>query len=754
MVAQVIILRELLIGFQGNELTLGIILANWLIAEALGVFIIAKFIERAKNSVNPAPRSEERGFTRYGVNVFISLGIAFSLIFPIAIYFSRVFKNILGISFAEALGLHQVFWVSLFIILPLSFCHGALFSAGVKLSPLFSPRPERSIGRVYSLETIGTIIGGIILTYLLLPRLSSFQIAFIISITNLVISLFFCKYTPNRKIKYLIWLSAVSAVFLFLAGTPAYLNRLSINRQYQGTRVLDWHNSIYGNVLVAKQEGQYTFFYNGAPLISAPYPDITSVEEFGHLPLLFHPLAQDILVVSNGSGGLINEILKHPVKNLDYVELDPLLIEMLRKYSTDLTERELTDSRVRIINLDGRFFLKVTATKYDIVLVGLSRPTDLAINRFFTREFFSLVRKRLNPGGILAFRLAGSLTYLSKELIDLNACVFNSLKSTYPYVRVIPGDYNIFLASTAGEILEKDSAAIAQRLSRMNMESRVLVPAYLDYRLDQRKEEWFNQSLRQATRKSNLDLAPLAVFQTLVFWNKQFSPAFSRLLESLTNLDLGIIAVLIGAVTLLFLYLLKRKPRLAGLTIVYSIATTGFFGMLVNLIMIFAFQVFYGYLYRQIGILISVFMAGAAVGSFLLARHIEEIKNAWKLFIKLEITIAVFSCLLALSIPKLSGCPVFIFISLFFVPGFLVGLEFPLAGKIYLRGRKEAAGTAGALYAADLAGGWLAGILAGIVLLPVLGLAKSVMIAVIFKLGSLSLLFLGQETKPLTKAAI
>ena len=43
-VAQVMLLRELLVSFYGNELTLGLILANWIISEALGVFIIGKFI--------------------------------------------------------------------------------------------------------------------------------------------------------------------------------------------------------------------------------------------------------------------------------------------------------------------------------------------------------------------------------------------------------------------------------------------------------------------------------------------------------------------------------------------------------------------------------------------------------------------------------------------------------------------------------------------------------------------------------------
>ena len=51
-VSQVLLVRELLVSFSGNELTLGIILSNWVISEALGVFIIGKFVERIRDKVS------------------------------------------------------------------------------------------------------------------------------------------------------------------------------------------------------------------------------------------------------------------------------------------------------------------------------------------------------------------------------------------------------------------------------------------------------------------------------------------------------------------------------------------------------------------------------------------------------------------------------------------------------------------------------------------------------------------------------
>jgi len=730
-VAQILILRELLVSFYGNELSLGIILANWVITEALGVFIIGKAIDRIKNKIS----------------VFIVLEIIFSLALPVSIYLSRTFKGILGIPFGEAIGLYVILWVSFLIILPISFCHGALFSAGCRISSLFIKDPARSIGKVYALETFGTIIGGIILTYLFLPSLNSFQIAFIISISNLIIAFILLKYIPHKKLRYLTLFIIILVSALIFGGSPSRVNQNSMNRQWKGLEVLGYRNSVYGNILVTKKAEQYTFFYNGSPIITTPYPDITFVEEFGHLPLLFHRAPKDILIISSGAGGLINEVLKHSIRRLDYAELDPLIIEMLKSYPSELTKREISDKRVKVINLDGRFFLRTTTSKYDIVLIGLSRPSDLSTNRLFTQEFFSLVKKRLNPEGILALWLPGSLTYLSEELRDLNACIFNGLKNTYGYVRIIPGDYNIFLATGSANILGVDSSLITQKISRQNIKTNILTSAYLDYRLNKSWLEWFRSSSINATRKVNLDLRPIAVFEMLIFWNKQFSPKLAHFLRTFQNLDLRIIAVLILVITLIIFYIFQRRPRLTRLNIAYSIATTGFFGMLMNLVLIFSFQVFYGYLYHRIGILISVFMAGIALGSVFITRRLESIKQALRLFIKLEIAIIIFSCLAAWIIARFPSYMYssLIFIGLFFIPGILMGLEFPLAGKIYLKKKEQLGQTAGLLYCADLIGGWLAGLSAGIIFLPILGLFNTCLVIVMLKISSLILLVVTRE---------
>jgi len=723
LVAQVLLLRELLISFYGNELTLGIILANWVILEAAGAFFLGSYIGRLRNKIN----------------TFVILQAAFSLLLPLSVYSARISKSLLGVPFGEAIGLSAVFYISFLVILPIAFCHGALFSVSCRIYSSPTKESAHSTGLVYAWETIGTMLGGIAFTYFLIPYLNSFQVVFIVSLTNLFICLLFLGNLSNR-FKYIFLALFTLWLYLFLTGSAGRLHKASLARQFPAKEVLDYRNSVYGNIAVIKEKEQYTFFYNGMPTITTPYPDLTFVQEFGNLPLLFCPEPKDILIIGGGAGGLINEALKHPIKRIDYAELDPLLIRLLKKYHTPLTEKELGDRRVNIIYSDGRFFVRNTLNKYDLVLIGLSRPADLSLNRLFSQEFFSLAKQRLKPGGTLSFYLPGSLTFLSQQLKDLNACILNPLKNTYAYVRVIPGDYNIFLASDSKDVMEPDAKLLSKRINQRQIKTDILIPNYLDYRLSQKWVDWFERSLVGATKRINHDFTPFAVYQMLIIWNKQFSLLIADTLEFLKGISLVAIFIPILIMTILCMYLARAKVSGRRLSLGYAIATTGFFGMLTNLILIFTFQVVYGYLYYIIGLLVSVFMAGVAIGSMIITRRLAQIKNSLGLFIKIEGVILIFSLCLGLFLPGVGRHPL-IFLLLFIFCGILLGLEFPLANKIYLEDKGIAGESAGKLYAADLLGGWAAGILGSVVFLPLLGLLKTCLVIAMLKLSSLVLLY-------------
>jgi spermidine synthase len=774
-IAQVLLLRELLIVFSGNELTIGIILANWLIIEAAGSFLLGRCIEGIKRKVE----------------AFVLVQMLFSLSLPSMVYLTRSLRVLLGVAPGEGLGFLHILYSSFFILFPVTLPHGALFTFGCKIHsqhsmvaqaslpvtkhPASSVQNAGSVGRVYLYETLGTIIGGVCFVYLMVPRLHSFQIAFIVASLNLIscVSLLspFCRSDPAGRshkvaLASISMISLLSVSYLLFSRNADEIHRSSIDRQWEGQNVVHYQNSIYGNITVIDEEGQYTFFSDGIPVITSPDPDTTFVEEFAHIPMLSHPNPREILVLSGGAGGVISEILKHPtVENVDYAELDPLLLELVRKFPTPLTQLELSDSaNVKVRNMDGRLLVQSTTHQYDLILIGLSTPSDLQVNRMFTKEFFLAAKKRLKDGGLIALTLPGSLTYLSEELRNLNACILNTLRAIYPYIRVIPGDFNLFLASASPQVSLIKASLLSQRLKERTLRVDLLTPRHIEYKLHERWADWFSQLIEGYRGERNYDFLPTAVFHSLAHWNALFSPSFHKYFmwfEKVgANLVFALFAIIvsISVATIASGVLLWRRGEpcvrpcvrlFSKVSIPFAVMSTGFAGMLFDLLLIFAFQTLYGYVFHQVGILITAFMFGTAVGSLLVTSLLKRIRRDIRLLIKMELAIIVFAC----SLPMIfllssrhfehpaSGPMIFSILS--FISGFLIGSEFPLATKILLKDREPKVGTAaGLLYGADLFGGWLGGLMGGIVLLPVLGVVKTCMIAVMIKLSSLFALLL------------
>ncbi len=706
-VAQTLLLRELLINFSGNELALGIIFSCWVLAEATGALTVGRIISRIKNKYD----------------LITWLQICFTVAFILSIFSCRFFRPVFGIASGETTGILTTGLASLLYIFLPAFCHGALFSVICSLI---------NIGRAYSLETLGTLAGGIALTYIFLPNLNSFQTALLVCLANLLLCLYFF-----RRISLKTKITCGLAVLLLLMGTlkSNQAQLYSINQQFKPTRVLDYRNSPYGNICVGEKNKQYTFFYNGAPLITVPKPDIFFVEEFGNLPLLFHPNPQKILIIQAGAGGLINEILKYPVEKIDYLELDPLLIQEIKKFPTELTSKELTSPQVKIFYADHRDFFRRTKEKYDCIFIGIAKPSNLTANRLFSQEFFAIARQHLASEGILTFNLPGSLTYLSQELKDLNSCVLNACQKEFPYLKVIPGDNNLFLASGSNEILKISSQAITERIKERGINTNIFTSGYLNYRLSNQWLDWFKQNMRNATRKINQDSRPIAVLETLALWNKQYNPGSAGLLRALTKISMKWIIILIAGITCLIILLtLRRKNNKETITMPYAIFTTGFFGMLITLILNFNFQLAFGYLYQQIGLLLSLFMAGSSIGSLITVRLKKENKPMLRIFLLAEASIIAITLTIS-GLGHRINYPAFLI--LFFTAGLPLGFEFALAGKISWRGRENIGAVAGRLYFFDLLGGLLAGVFSGILLLPALGITNSCLIIAVLKISSI-----------------
>ena len=124
--------------------------------------------------------------------------------------------------------------------------------------------------------------------------------------------------------------------------------------------------------------------------------------------------------------------------------------------------------------------------------------------------------------------LPGSLTYISPELRDLNACILDTLKSVFRSVRIIPGDLNLYLASNSSQLEKVTPGEIIERFDQRKIQTSLFTKGYIEFRLHERWTKWFLQSMEGETIPINSDLRPIGVFLSLSYWNALFSPYLTR----------------------------------------------------------------------------------------------------------------------------------------------------------------------------------------------------------------------------------
>jgi spermidine synthase len=725
LIFQVLILRELLVVYLGNELSFGLILANWLFWEAIGASFFSRLFSKVKAKKN----------------LFAFWQILLGLALPVCIYAARTSKGLFGLSPAQTPGLWFIFYSSWLVLAIPCLIDGLLFALG---SALTAEKGEKAVAKVYLLEALGAACGGVCFG-ILIQRFSSLNIVFFLSLLNLASCAFLTLGQPKtlgRGPGLLALFCIFSIGMLFYSGKIEKINRLALEKKWPGYSLLEETNSIYANLAVLKKDQQVSFLVNGISLYNLPYPDIAANEELAHIVLGAHRAPEKILLLATGPGGIIGELLKHPLEQITYVELDPALIKMIERYSPDPeTTKELHHAKLKVNYLDLRLFLEKTEEKFDLIILGLPAPSSLQINRMYSDEFFQLVKKRLNRGGIFVLGLPGNLNYLNQGLRLLNRSLLETLKKNLPYLKVLPGETNLFLASASEEILKIDAVLIWQRLSDLKIPLRFLTLDYLQEKFSQTHLKNYFAFLAKSQSQLNRDFHPLALFYHLLYESSRDFPLWQKILFALKNFSLLQLAAILLVIIMIFLYLSRKNLASASLSI--SLAASGFLAMAFNLVTIFSFQIAFGYLYFWLSFLNANFMAALAAGAFFANRQELNFKAAKKLLLAMEagLCFLLAGFIFALAFGKSFLLTKSFFFAFAFLAGLFNGANFALVAKLKFYYRNKLLAVAGETYALDLCGGIFAAVFTAVILLPLLGVWQTCLFLILLKAISFCGLF-------------
>ncbi len=298
----------------------------------------------------------------------------------------------------------------------------------------------RSLGAAYALNTLGAIAGSWTAGFVLIPwvgKENGLRLIILIQFTLAGLSLMHTGFGLYRKTgERLVVAGLLCGGFLLTAHYPSWRTELLSRGWYRDFGAIEedldrtgWAEALWnGSELIAGQrqgvdvvfqgEGvagfttvekeitslgtvEYALFNSGKADASS-HGDRSTQTLSAHIPLLFHPQAQNVMVLGLASGMTPGEVLLYPVRKLDIVEINAQVAAACRRFFHPWNNACLEDPRTRLIVQDGRNHLALTRESYDVIISEPSNPWMAGLANLYSLEFFQLARQRLKTDGLFA----------------------------------------------------------------------------------------------------------------------------------------------------------------------------------------------------------------------------------------------------------------------------------------------------------------------------------------------------------------
>jgi spermidine synthase len=533
----------------------------------------------------------------------------------------------------------------------------------------------------------------------------------------------------------------------------------------------------YQEVGLGEREGDYALVQDGRR--TAQFPDRAAAQQEAALLLTQHARPRDVLVIGGGLEGLCQQMLAAPIRALDYVEPDPQLVRFLfERLPAELAE-PLRDHRFAAYACDGRFFVRKSAEDtsalarayvasdgsrsaarrpagaYDLIVVNVGDPASASQSRFYAVEFCRELRHILRPGGAVAFCgvTAGENIVRDSVALDYAACIYRTVRSVFSEIVVRPGDEFFFFAATQPGVVSDDPPILAARFEALGLQPDVLKHSFERAEFPRERTQHVARLLAEAGESAylNTDERPVAFMLFLALESQFAGRAIRQDSARASGGGAGMAAGILrglrsGAPQWFWLVVVglllpsaaaraafgrhRAVPWACGV----AVFTSGAFGLAAEMLIVYGYQTQFGYVYRDLGAIVGLFMLGLALGGLVSGRLVGR---AGRPLLAAEAAQAVLLLALPAVVGVLSFSP-YAFMLLSPAVGFLTGAEFPLAAGLSLAGGHEAGAVAGVLNAADSLGGLTGGAVAGLLLVPAMGLVQTAALLALVKCASLA----------------
>ncbi|WP_425097708.1 polyamine aminopropyltransferase [Tropicibacter sp. S64] len=378
---------------------------------------------------------------------------------------AQIFLGIIGGFMAPTLFLAYA-WVSE-VGIPL---YGMLIAVGV-LSGMEIPliarvlkdigAPEFRFENVLTVDYVGALVASLAFPLLVIPHLGLMSASLVFGGLNLIVaglSLYLFREVASR-LQWVVWATAMALTFGALVQSERLVS-VTEQQLFEDDVVLT-EATPYQQITVTRFRDRVRLFLDYSI-------QFDTMDEYRYHEMLVHPVmglaprVNSVLILGGGDGMAAREVLRHDgVERITLVDLDPRVTELFRDHPdlAALNGGSLSDPRLTLVNQDAWQFVEATQESFDVIILDLPDPKNIALSKLYSREFYGLLVQRLSANGLLVTQ-AGSPLFARQAFWS----VAHTLAATgNPYapgegLSVIPshvhvpsfGEWGFVMASFAG----------------------------------------------------------------------------------------------------------------------------------------------------------------------------------------------------------------------------------------------------------------------------------------------------------------
>ncbi len=678
---QLVLLREFNFSIAKNELAFIIAAGFWIIFCAIGSLI-------------KAPKK------------FNNLALSFfsSLCFFLTISGIHLLKTLCGIKYYETPSLSFILMSGIILIGPNALILGNIFKQLVREHLKASTTQPNTPAKFFAFEAIGFFIGGITFaTYL-----NNYTNPLLFAILPILLIL-----TKKKKDNKII---AVTLVAVLILLSSKIFNPI-LKKEFKNADITANLGSHYGPIIITNRDKVTAIFSSGSLLASSE--DKSSIEEFIHTSLsaLRNFEDKDILFIGAALSGQIEEILKYSPNSIDCLQLDPIITKLSKENLLSFENKTM-----RFITDDPARYLKNNNKLYDAVLLSEPAPSSLSLNRYFTIEFFKLIKRKIKPNGIFSFYIPSKREILSPQFAKFNSAIINAAEKTFRNRLLIPSDSMFIIASDDIRITKP---LLLDNFTKAKINTSFFTYYHLKDSLDP-SLSYYTESMLDKNIKPNAYLNPTGFLNYLILEQIKFYPRL-RIDFMIIKRNIFVFLIFVALVILLIHAFFKKTSS------ILNIWALGFTSISLSSIIYALFQIYCNTLFWKLGLLISFFMIGLSIGAF----AINKLEPKKLCFISISyICWASTILILLVLLKKINSIPFKegIFYIYSFIFGVITGGTYPILAKDLEKKQFNKKNITTIIYSADLTGAFLGTLSCGILLIPFLGITSSLAVILILNL--------------------